>query len=82
MTIINMMQDINVTVGKRGETAGMKTPTLYLRDTLIDAMIDMMISARTSATIVATETTVVSEEIVATTGVDLLGSQSCLLLSS
>jgi hypothetical protein len=45
-------------------------------------MIDMMISARTSATIVATETTVVSEEIVATTGVDLLGSQSCLLLSS
>jgi hypothetical protein len=35
-----------------------------------------------SVTIVAMETAVVPEEIVATTGNDLLGSRSCLLLSS
>jgi hypothetical protein len=77
-----MTQDIDVTAGKRGVTVGMKTQTLCLRDTLIDAMIGMTISAGASAMIVAMETAVVPEEIVATTGIDLLGSRSCLLLSS
>jgi hypothetical protein len=45
-------------------------------------MIDMMISVGTSAMIVATKTAMVPKEIVATTGIGLLGSRSCHLLNS